>query len=62
MEGHAPLPLPMGIDSDFSDTLMHVSGNIMRDGIAEQVKPFKNVDHISPGTRSESDDEENPNE
>jgi hypothetical protein len=43
----------MGIDVDFSDTLMHVSGNIMRDEIGGQVKPFKQVNYIAPGTRSE---------
>jgi hypothetical protein len=36
---------------------MHVSGNIMRDEIGEQVKPFKKVDYIAPGTRSETPEE-----
>jgi hypothetical protein len=56
---HYPCLASMGIDSDFSDTLMHVSGNIMRDEIASQVKPFKRQDYIAPGTRSEtqSDDD-----
>jgi hypothetical protein len=48
----------MGIDSDFGDTLMHVSGNIMRDEIGEQVKPFKRVDYIAPGTRSDEFEDE----
>jgi hypothetical protein len=39
----------MGIDPDFSDTLMHVSGNVLRDLILEQVKPFKNTRYIKPG-------------
>jgi len=56
---HYPCLASMGIDSDFSDTLMHVSGNIMRDEIAEQVKPYKRQDYIAPGTRSETADEEN---
>jgi len=50
---HYPCLASMGIDSDYSDTLMHVSGNIMRDEIAEQVKPFKRQDYIAPGTRSD---------
>jgi len=50
---HYPCLASMGIDSDFSDTLMHVSGNIMRDEIGDQVKPFKSVDYIAPGTRSD---------
>jgi hypothetical protein len=48
----------MGIDSDFSDTLMHVSGNIMRDEIADQVKPYKRVNYIAPGTRSDEADDQ----
>jgi hypothetical protein len=55
---HYPCLASMGIDIDFSDTLMHVSGNIMRDEIAEQVKPYKRVNYIAPGTRSESSDED----
>ncbi|HUV91831.1 MAG TPA: DUF166 family protein [Anaerolineales bacterium] len=43
---HFPCLASMGIDSDFSDTLMHVSGNIMRDEIGFQVNPFKPVDLI----------------
>jgi hypothetical protein len=57
---HYPCLASMGIDVDFSDTLMHVSGNIMRDEIGEQVKPFKRVTYIAPGTLSETADEENP--
>ncbi len=51
---HYPCLASMGIDIDFSDTLMHVSGNIMRDEIAEQVKPYKKVAYIAPGTRSKN--------
>jgi hypothetical protein len=51
---HYPCLASMGIDVDFSDTLMHVSGNIMRDEIGSQVKPFRQVDYIAPGTRSET--------
>jgi hypothetical protein len=57
---HYPCLASMGIDSDFGDTLMHVSGNIMRDEIGEQVRPFKRVTYIAPGTRSEPADEEDP--
>lgn len=38
---HFPCLASMGIDADYDDTLMHVSGNILRDVIAEQVKPYK---------------------
>ena len=57
---HYPCLASMGIDVDFSDTLMHVSGNIMRDEIAEQVKPYKRVNYIAPGSRS--DEVENQDE
>jgi hypothetical protein len=40
-------------DPDFNDTLMHVSGNILKDQIAEQVKPYKEITYIMPGKRSE---------
>jgi hypothetical protein len=40
-------------DPDFSDTLMHVSGNILKDGVGEQVKPHKSVRYITPGGRSD---------
>ena len=53
---HYPCLASMGIDVDFSDTLMHVSGNIMRDEIGLEVKPYKQINYIAPGTRS--DDEE----
>lgn len=50
---HFPCLASMGIDIDFSDTLLHVSGNIMKDNVAEQVKPYKQVQYLSPGFRSE---------
>lgn len=43
----------MGIDSDFADTLLHVSGNVLRDEVATQVKPFVQTRYITPGRRSE---------
>jgi hypothetical protein len=50
---HFPCLASMGIDSDYGDTLMHISGNIMRDEVGEQVKPFKQVAYLRPGVRSE---------
>jgi hypothetical protein len=50
---HYPCLASMGIDPDFDDTLMHVSGNVMRDNVGEQVKPFKKIQYIRPGDRSE---------
>jgi hypothetical protein len=50
---HYPCLASMGIDLDYDDTLMHVSGNLIKDNVGAQVKPFKRVPYIAPGTRSE---------
>jgi hypothetical protein len=50
---HFPCLASMGKDPDFGDTLMHISGNVMKDNVNEQVKLFKRVQYIAPGTRSE---------
>src|SRR4030043_128324 len=50
---HYPCLASMGVDIDFSDTFLHVSGNIMKDNVAEQVKPYKHIQYIAPGFRSE---------
>ena len=52
---HYPCLASMGIDDDFHDTLMHVSGNILKDNVGEQVKAHKQVTYIVPGTRSEDE-------
>jgi len=48
---HFPCLASMGIDPDFNDTLMHVSGNIMRDEVLGQVKSFKKGNTITPDNR-----------
>lgn len=50
---HYPCLASMGIDDDYGDTLMHISGNIMKDGVGAQVKPFKHIQYIIPGTKSD---------
>jgi hypothetical protein len=50
---HFPCLASMGKDPDFGDTLMHVSGNVLRDNVGEQVKPFKRTQYIEPGMRSQ---------
>jgi hypothetical protein len=50
---HYPCLAGMVKDPDFNDTLMHVSGNILKDHIGEQVKPYKETTYITPGKRSE---------
>jgi len=49
---HYPCLASMGIDVDFGDTLMHVSGNVLRDNVAEQVKPYRRIKYIAPGDHS----------
>jgi len=46
---HYPCLAAMGVISDYDDTLMHVSGNILRDAVGEQVKQYKQVQYIAPG-------------
>ncbi len=46
---HYPCLASMGKDIDFGDTLMHVSGNVLRDNVGAQVKPYKRVQYIAPG-------------
>ena len=48
---HYPCLASMGVDADFDDTLMHVSGNTIRNAVAEQVRPFKAVRYVSPEAR-----------
>ena len=48
---HYPCLAAMGIDADFSDTLMHVSGNITRDEIKEQIRPYVTVQYLTPQGR-----------
>jgi len=43
---HYPCLATMGIDETEGDTLMHVSGRILKDEVAEQVKP-----HKAPGSK-----------
>ncbi len=50
---HYPCLASMGIDADYGDTLMHISGNILKDNVGEQVRPFKRITYISPGKRSD---------
>lgn len=53
---HYPCLASMGIDTDFGDTLMHISGNLLKDDIAEQVKPYKHIQYIAPGIRASDTD------
>lgn len=52
---HYPCQASMGIDPQFSDTLMHVSGNIMKDAIAEAIRPYLKVKTFKPHGRVEEE-------
>lgn len=50
---HYPCLAAMGVVADYADTLMHISGNIMIEAVGEQIKPYKKIQYIAPGWRSE---------
>jgi len=50
---HYPCLASMGKDSDFGDTLMHVSGNVLKDEVEKQVRPYRRIQYIEPGKHSE---------
>jgi hypothetical protein len=50
---HYPCLASMGIDEDFNDTIMHVSGNIMKAEVREEVKDHVEVRYIRPGKRAD---------
>ena len=50
---HYPCLASMGKDTDFGDTLMHVSGNVLKENVNQQIKPYKRNRYISPGKRSD---------
>jgi len=50
---HCPCLAAMGIDADYGDTLMHISGNILKSNVHPQVKPFKDVRYLRTAERRE---------
>ena len=45
---HYPCWASMGIDPDYGDTLMHVSGNLTVDAISSATKPYRTVMYFTP--------------
>jgi hypothetical protein len=45
---HYPCMASMGVDPDFNDTLMHVSGNIMKQEIGKALGPWKRTAYAEP--------------
>ncbi|NLE43287.1 MAG: hypothetical protein GX620_01095, partial [Chloroflexi bacterium] len=50
---HFPCLASMARDPDFNDTLMHVSGNLLKDAVADQVRPYRQIAYVVPGVRAE---------
>jgi hypothetical protein len=50
---HYPCLAGMVKDSDFNDTIMHVSGNITKRQIGEEIEAYKETRYIVPGKKSE---------
>jgi len=55
---HYPCLAAMGIDDDFADTIMHVSGNITKEEVKEQVRPYIQIEYFTPHGRVEEDKEQ----
>jgi hypothetical protein len=51
---HYPCLAGMVKDPDFNDTLMHVSGNILKERVGEQVRPCREILYVVPGKLSEA--------
>jgi len=51
---HYPCLAGMVKDPDFNDTLMHVSGNILKERVGEQVRPYREIRYVVPGKLSEA--------
>jgi thymidylate synthase len=45
---HYPCLASMGVDNDYNDTLLHVSGNLTRDAFAEAVRPYRETMYFKP--------------
>lgn len=51
---HYPCLAAMGVDEDFADTLMHVSGNITKEEVKEQIGRYVTVQYFVPQGRVDS--------
>ena len=49
---HYPCLASMGVDDDFNDTIMHVSGNILKAEIREEVEDYREIRYIRPGKKA----------
>ncbi len=56
---HYPCQASMGIDAQYGDTLMHVSGNIMKEAVKEALGDHIQTRYIRPVGYSEDEDDGN---
>lgn len=45
---HYPCQASMGIDAQLNDTLMHISGNILKDAVKDALDPYLSTRYIRP--------------
>jgi hypothetical protein len=50
---HYPCLASMGIDDDFADTIMHVSGNILKEEVKREVAEYREIRYIRPGKKAD---------
>lgn len=51
---HYPCLATMGVDTDYGDTLMHISGNLLKNNVRTQVKPFRDIRYMRTAARSDT--------
>lgn len=52
---HYPCLASMDQDGDYNDTLMHVSGNFLKDAIQEEVSSYTTITYLRPHGRSDDE-------
>lgn len=50
---HYPCLASMGVDDDLDDTIMHVSGNILKAGVRDEVEAYREIRYLRPGTKAD---------
>jgi len=45
---HYPCQASMGIDPQYGDTLMHISGNLMKNAVQAALEPWREVKYVRP--------------
>jgi hypothetical protein len=50
---HFPCLASMNKDPEYQDTLMHVSGNILKDSLKDEIQPYLSVVYLQPSGRVE---------